>query len=125
MSLKEKFSLVELTRLVNHVRQSVEFSNHSVPVKRTLPDATDQAVRNGCHRKPLPKFMLPSDIESLCGNVGEEADDNFRNLVGETLDILESEDCQNVLKMCLDAGFAHVMHNMIPFFQAEELGEFT
>lgn len=69
--------------------------------------------------------MLPSDIESLCGSAGEEADDNLKNLVGETLDILESDDCNNVLKICLDAGFAHVMHNMIPFFQVEELGEFT
>ena len=67
--------------------------------------------------------MLPSDIESLCGSAGEEEDDNFRNLVGETLDILESDDCQTVLKMCLDAGFSHVMSSMIPFFQAEELGE--
>ena len=121
MSLKEKFSHVELARLVNHIRQSVEFSNHSIPIKRKFPDAANHSSKNGCHSTPLQKFMLPSDIESLCG---EEADDNFKNLVGETLDILDSDDCQNVLKMCLDAGFAHVMHNMIPFFQVEELGEF-
>ena len=112
---------MELTRLVNHVRQSVEFSNHSIPIKRKSPDAANHSSKNGCHSTPLQKFMLPSDIESLCG---EEADDNFKNLVGETLDILDSDDCQNVLKMCLDAGFAHVMHSMIPFFQVEELGEF-
>lgn len=118
MSLKEKFSHVELTRLVNHIRQSVEFSNHSIPIKRKSPDTANHSSKNGCHSTPLQKFMLPSDIESLCG---EEADDNFKNLVGETLDILDSDDCQNVLKMCLDAGFAHVMHSMIPFFQVEEL----
>lgn len=123
MSLKEKFSHVELARLVNHIRQSVEFSKHSVPIKRTLPDAANHTVKNGCHSMPLQKFMLPSDIESLCGSVGEDVDDNFKNLVGETLDILDSDDCQNVLKMCLDAGFTHVMHNMIPFFQVEELGK--
>ena len=125
MSLKDKFSHVELTRLVSHIRQSVEFSNHSPPIKRSSPDATGQAVKNGCHSKPLQKFMLPSDIESLCGSASEDTDDNLKNLVGETLDILESDDCNNVLKICLDAGFAHVMHNMIPFFQVEELGEFT
>lgn len=114
---------MELTRLVNHIRQSVEFSKHSIPIKRKSPDAANHTVKNGCHSTPLQKFMLPSDIESLCGSVGEEADDNFKNLVGETLDILDSDDCQNVLKMCLDAGFAHVLHNMIPFFQVEELGE--
>ena len=112
---------MELARLVNHIRQSVEFSNHSIPIKRKSPDAANHKAKNGYHSTPLQKFMLPSDIESLCG---EEADDNFKNLVGETLDILDSDDCQNVLKMCLDAGFAHVMHNMIPFFQVEELGEF-
>lgn len=102
---------MELTRLVSHIRQSVEFSKHSI---------LSHKAKNGCHRTPLQKFMLPSDFESLCG---EDADDNFKNLVGETLDILDSDDCQNVLKMCLDAGFAHVIHYMIPFFQVEELGK--
>lgn len=113
---------MELTRLVNHIRQSVEFSKHSVPLKRKSPDAANHKAKNGYHRTPLQKFMLPSDFESLCG---EDADDNFKNLVGETLDILDSDDFQNVLKMCLDAGFAHVIHNMIPFFQVEELGKFV
>ena len=72
---------------------------------------------------PLQKYMLPSDIESLCDSTSEGEDDNFRNLVGETLDILDSEDCHTVMNMCLDAGFSHVMSSMIPFFQVEELGK--
>ena len=123
VSLKEKFSHSELTRLVNHIRQSVECSNHSIPIKRPTAAASNSSVKNGYHSTPLQKFMLPSDIESLCGSAGEEEDDNFRNLVGETLDILDSDDCQTVLKMCLDTGFSHVVSSMIPFFQAEELGE--
>jgi len=121
VSLKEKFSLAELGRLVSHIRQSVEFSNNSIPIKRTSPGATNGTIKNGHHKTPFQKFMLPSDIESLCGSAGEEEDDNFRNLVGETLDILDSDDCQTVLKMCLDVGFSHVMSSMVPFFQAEEL----
>lgn len=121
ISLKEKFSLEELTRLIKHIRQSMEFPNHSVPINGKLKDASNQPTKNGHHMRPLTKFMLPTDVESLCDTVGKEGDDNFKNLIGETLDILESEDCLYVLKMCLDAGFAHVMHNMIPFFQAEEL----
>lgn len=57
--------------------------------------------------------MFFLDIESLCG---EEVDDNFKNLVGEIFDILDSDDCQNVLKMCLDVGFVYVMYSMIFFF---------
>lgn len=121
VSLKEKFSHTEVTKLVGHIRQSIEFSNHSIPIKRTSPDATNGTVKNGHHRMPLQKYMLPSDIESLCDSTSEGEDDNFRNLVGETLDILDSEDCHTVLNMCLDAGFSHVMSSMIPFFQVEEL----
>ena len=68
--------------------------------------------------------MVPSDIESLCGSDSEEEDDNFRNIIGETLDILDSDDCHTVLNMCLDVGFSHVLSIMIAFFQAEELGKF-
>ena len=116
ISLKEKFSHLELGRLVNHVRQSLEFPNHSVPITRSSPD--------GLHRRPFQKFMLPSDIESLCGSACGVVDDNYRNVVEETLDILDSQDCQTVLTLCLDTGFAHVMSNIIPFFQAEELGKY-
>lgn len=121
VSLKEKFSHTEVTKLVGHIRQSIEFSNHSIPIKRTSPDAPNGTVKNGHHRMPLQKYMLPSDIESLCDSTSEGEDDNFSNLVGETLDILDSEDCHTVLNMCLDAGFSHVMSSMIPFFQVEEL----
>lgn len=123
--MKEKFSHTEVTKLVGHIRQSIEFSNHSIPIKRTSPDAPNGTVKNGHHRMPLQKYMLPSDIESLCDSTfcSEGEDDNFRNLVGETLDILDSEDCHTVLNMCLDAGFSHVMSSMIPFFQVEELGK--
>lgn len=117
VSLKEKFSHAEFSRLFNHIRQSVEHSNHSIPIKRTLPDALNGKVKNGHHSTPLQKYMLPRDIESLCGSASEE-DDNFRNLVLETLDILDSNDCQTVLRMCLDTGFTHVMTSMIPFFSS-------
>ena len=67
--------------------------------------------------------MMPRDIENYCGSADEEEDDNFRNLVGETLDILDSDDCQTVLNLYLDSEFSNFISNMIPFFQAEELGK--
>ena len=123
-SLKERFSHAQLTRLVNHIRQALEHSNYSMPIPKSTLGASDGAVRNGHNRKVLQKFMIPQDIESYCGSSDEEEDDNFRNLVGETLDILDSHDCQTVLKMCLDSGFSNIMSNMIPFFQSEDLGEY-
>ena len=67
--------------------------------------------------------MMPRHSESYSGSANEEEDDNFHNLVGETLDILNSDDCQTVLNFCLDSGFSNFISNMIPFFQAEELGK--
>ena len=80
-------------------------------------------AKNGHSRKGLEKFMMPQDIESCCGSANEEEDDNFRNLVAETLDILDSDDCRTVLNLCLDSGFSNFISNMVPFFQAEELGK--
>ncbi|XP_068672012.1 peroxisomal biogenesis factor 3-like [Montipora foliosa] len=120
-SLKERFSHAQLTRLVNHIRQAIEHSNYSIPIKKSTLGASDGTVRNGHNRKVLQKFMIPQNIESYCGSSDEEEDDNFRNLVGETLDILDSHDCQTVLKMCLDSGFSNIMSNMIPFFQSGDL----
>ena len=121
--MKEKFNHAQLTRLVNHIRQSIEHSNHSMPIKKCTQGISNGTARNSHNRKALEKFMMPQDVESYCGSADEEEDDNFRNLVGETLDILDSDDCQTVLNLCLDSGFSNFISNMIPFFQAEELGK--
>jgi len=120
-SLKEKFNHAQLTRLLNHIRQSIEHSNHSIPMIKCTQGVSNGTAGNGHSRKGLEKFMMPQDIESCCGSANEEEDDNFRNLVAETLDILDSDDCRTVLNLCLDSGFSNFISNMVPFFQAEEL----
>lgn len=94
----------------------MEFLNYSVFINGKLKDVLNQLIKNGYYMRLFIKFMLFIDVESLCDIVGKEGDDNFKNLIGEIFDILESEDCLYVLKMCLDVGFVYVMYNMIFFF---------
>jgi hypothetical protein len=65
--------------------------------------------------------MVPRDFQGLYDS-GDEDDNKFVYLVKETLDVLESEDCNAVLQSCLDVAFSHVMKNVGAFFESDSAG---
>ncbi|EDO43257.1 predicted protein [Nematostella vectensis] len=122
ISLKDKLTHAELQRLINHIRQTFEFSQQTSSSMRSSQTGSTPLSST----RPFCQFMVPEDMAALDGRgetaVGGVEGEEFMRLVEETLDVLESEDCSAVLQGCLDVAFAHILGNIAPFFQAEELG---
>lgn len=68
--------------------------------------------------------MVPRDLQGL-DSMDDEGDKKFVHLVEETLDILESEDCNAVLQSCLDVAFNHVINNVGAFFEPDSTGRLS
>ena len=111
---------------MNHVRQGIDFAN---PHNSLLKRPSSQTNNHAPGKLSFIQYMMPSEDENFvftedgndCG--GSNVNDNMQGLVEETLDVLESDDCNKVMSICLDTAFAHISNNIAPFFQSEDHGE--
>ncbi|KAL5017660.1 hypothetical protein ScPMuIL_007249 [Solemya velum] len=110
ISLKEKLSVHNIEAIINQIRHRIE--NGDAGKATSYPFF------------PVCDFLLPQDQQVYPPKMHVSREDHLYNrLVTETRDVIESQDFQKVLKVCLDKGSSKLLDYIAEHYRVLQAAE--